>query len=113
MNLRNRIATAIALPKWATPVDKPWRNAPDTDAIWQRHTSDAAAALEEERTGKESLTHYYEMASHACALERDRNALLLVIGELAEALKAIKTGRGWASKAEDALALLERKEWKP
>lgn len=47
--------------------DKPWQGAPRTDAIWQRHTTDAAAL--EDRS--KELEHYYEMASHACQLERE------------------------------------------
>ena len=47
--------------------DKPWEGAPRTDAIWKRHTEDAAAL--EDRS--KELSHYYEMASHACDLERE------------------------------------------
>ena len=46
---------------------KPWDGAPLTDAIWQRHTTDASAL---EGPARE-LEHYYEMASHACQLERE------------------------------------------
>ena len=47
--------------------DKPWEGAPRTDAIWRRHTEDAAAL--EDRL--KELGHYYEMASHACDIERE------------------------------------------
>ena len=46
---------------------KPWEGAPRTDAIWKRHTEDTAAL---ENRGRE-LHHYYEMACHACELERE------------------------------------------
>lgn len=56
---------------------KPWMDAPRTDAIWKRHTEDAAAAIDAEAGNyAKELAHYYEMASHACQLERELAAAL-------------------------------------
>ena len=52
---------------------KPWHNAPETDAIWRRHTE--TAPLDESKELSHTLKQYYEMAAHACQMERQRNAL--------------------------------------
>lgn len=70
---------------------KPRDGAPLTDAIWQRHTADAAALDNRER----ELANYYEMASHACQLERE-------LAGLKHDMKMTFSGRGlhrWSARS--------------
>lgn len=61
----------------STAVAKPWVYAPRTDAIWKRHTEDPrTVTLEGRQLLAFELQQYYEMASHACKIERELSAAL-------------------------------------